>query len=89
MRMRILVRKRVIRTDNGKMLWHGKIFSLWYTKKRKDATDVWLEKGVGAGRGGDGEWLSADVKAGNTGFRIESYGIFVSQIRGTFFFCSK
>ena len=69
--------------------WHGKIFSLWYTKKRKDATDVWLEDGVGAGRGGDEEWLSADVKAGNAGFRIESYGIFVSRIRGTFFFCSK
>ena len=48
--------------------WHGKIFFLWYTKKRKDATDVWLEEGVGAGRGGDGEWLSADVKAGNAGF---------------------
>ena len=31
-------------------------------------------------------WLSADVKAGNAGFRIESYGIFVSQIRGTFLF---
>ena len=29
--------------------WHGKIFSLLYTKKRMDGTDVWLEEGVGAG----------------------------------------
>ena len=31
-------------------------------------------------------WLSAAVKAGNAVFRIESYGIFVSQILGTFLF---
>ena len=34
-------------------------------------------------------WLSAAVKAGNAGFRIESYGIFVSQILGTFLICSN
>ena len=34
-------------------------------------------------------WLSAAVKAGNAGFRIESYGIFVSQILGTFHICSS
>ena len=34
--------------------------------------------------GGGG--LTAAVKAGNAGFRIESYGIFVSQILGTFLF---
>ena len=33
-----------------------------------DGTDVWLEEGVDAGCGGDGVWLSADVKAGNAGF---------------------
>ena len=33
--------------------------------------------------------LSAAVKAGNAGFRIESYGIFVSQILGTFLICSS
>ena len=44
----------------------------------------------GGGRGVQGEpWgcgLTAAVKAGNAGFRIESYGIFVSQILGTFVF---
>ena len=47
--------------------------------------------GTGGGcrvsRGGGG--LTAAVKAGNAGFRIESYGICVSQILGTFLFCSK
>ena len=33
--------------------------------------------------------LSAAVKAGNAGFRIESYGIFVSKILGTFHICSS
>ena len=33
--------------------------------------------------------LSAGVEAGDADFRIESYGIFVSQILGTFLFCSK
>ena len=54
-----------------------------------DGKDVWLGKGVGAEWGGDGVWLSAAVKGGNAVFRIESYGIFVSQILGTFLFCSK
>ena len=35
---------------------------------------------------GGGCGLTAAVKAGNAGFRIESYGIFVSQILGTFLF---
>ena len=39
--------------------------------------------------GGGGRGLTAAVKAGNAGFRIESYGICVSQILGTFLFCSK
>ena len=39
--------------------------------------------------GGGGGGLTAAVKAGNAGFRIESYGICVSQILGTFLFCSK
>ena len=42
----------------------------------------------GAGRAG-GRGLTAAVKAGNAGFRKESYGICVSQILGTFLFCSK
>ena len=41
------------------------------------------------GWGVDGVWLSAAVKAGNAGFWIESYGIFVSQILGTFLICSS
>ena len=36
-----------------------------------------------------GVWLSVAVKAGNAGYRIESYGIFVSQILGTFLICSS
>ena len=49
-------------------------------------------KAVGGGGGGcrvsreGGGGLTAAVKAGNAGFRIESYGIFVSQILGTFLF---
>ena len=42
------------------------------------------EGGCRVSRGGCG--LTAAVKAGNAGFRIESYGIFVSQILGTFVF---
>ena len=51
--------------------------------------------GVRLGEGGrvqgepGGGGLTAAVKAGNAGFRIESYGICVSQILGTFLFCSK
>ena len=57
-------------------------------------TNGWYRcKAVGGG-GGKGRvqgepWgcgLTAAVKAGNAGFRIESYGIFVSQILGTFVF---
>ena len=56
-------------------------------------TGVRLGKGGGAGcrvsRGVGVRGLTAAVKAGNAGFRIESYGIFVSQILGTFLFCTK
>ena len=47
--------------------------------------------GLGGGRGGEPgvRGLTAAVKAGNAGFRIESYGIFVSQILGTFLFCTR
>ena len=41
---------------------------------------------VSRGGGGGGGGLTAAVKAGNAGFRIESYGIFISQILGTFLF---
>ena len=44
-------------------------------------------QGLGVSRAVRG--LTAAVKAGNAGFRIESYGIFVSQILGTFLFCTK
>ena len=54
-----------------------------------DGTDVWLEEGVGAGvRRGWGLAVGRG-KAGNAGFRIESYGIFVSKILGTFHICSS
>ena len=46
-------------------------------------------QGEPGGGGGGGRGLTAAVKAGNAGFRIESYGICVSQILGTFLFCSK
>ena len=46
-------------------------------------------QGEPGGGGGGGGGLTAAVKAGNAGFRIESYGICVSQILGTFLFCSK
>ena len=36
-----------------------------------------------------GAGLTAAVKVGNAGFRIESYGIFVSRILDTLHFCSK
>ena len=47
------------------------------------------EGGRVQGEPGGGRGLTAAVKAGNAGFRIESYGICVSQILGTFLFCSK
>ena len=58
-------------------------------------TNGWDGAGVRLGEGGGcrvsrgGGGLTAAVKAGNAGFRIESYGICVSQILGTFLFCSK
>ena len=56
-----------------------------------DGAGVRLGEGGGCrvSRGGGGGGLTAAVKAGNAGFRIESYGICVSQILGTFLFCSK
>ena len=39
--------------------------------------------------GGVGRGLTAAVKVGNADFRIESCGIFVSQIVGTFLFWSN
>ena len=55
-----------------------------------DGTGVRQWGGGGGGGRVQGEpWgcgLTAAVKAGNAGFRIESYGIFVSQILGTFVF---
>ena len=58
-----------------------------------DGAGVRLGEGGGCrvsrGGGGGGGGLTAAVKAGNAGFRIESYGICVSQILGTFLFCSK
>ena len=65
-----------------------------YTKKRMDGTGVrqWGGGGGGKGRVQGEPWgcgLTAAVKAGNAGFRIESYGIFVSQILGTFVFWSN
>ena len=147
--MRILVRKRVIRTDNGKILRDlitksivPKLSELCIHENcavcKRSSTDIFFSlcnfkyyshisknirillllsisnsrnsdltvarenieilqivqmygwrRRVDAGCGGDGVWLLANVKAGNAGFRIESYGIFVSQIRGTFLFCSN
>ena len=62
----------------------------WYRCKAGEC------EGGGGCRGGGGggvsravRGLTAAVKAGNAGFRIESYGIFVSQILGTFLFCTK
>ena len=53
-------------------------------------TTEWYRYKAGGGFGVSmGGGLTAAVKAGNAGFRIESYGIFVSQILGTFRFCSK
>ena len=49
----------------------------------------WGRGGRVQGEPGGGRGLTAAVKAGNAGFRIESYGICVSQILGTFLFCSK
>ena len=55
-----------------------------------DGAGVRLGEGGGVqGEPGGGRGLTAAVKAGNAGFRIESYGICVSQILGTFLFCSK
>ena len=50
------------------------IFSLLYTKKRMDGTDVKQGKGdrVWGEPGGGMRGLTAAVKAGNAGFRIES-----------------